>query len=196
MPSRLVEWTRATGATRTVVADLGGSDLVGVSSDGRLALLTGDDEAAVARHHDRRGPRRRATRGRGRLSGDVERVRRREVARDPRIRQRPGHGRGGDRVDVVQDGEAGGPRGPRHNPGAATRRPARTAWSPPRPATCGSSTWRRAPARPPSSHARAAKARSRAERRRLAAGVRQRRERPAPRHPPRRCRRYVWAGPR
>ncbi len=37
-----------------------------------------------------------------------------------------GHGRGGDRVDVVQDGELGGPRGPRHNPGAAITPTART----------------------------------------------------------------------
>ena len=119
VPSRLVEWTRAIGATRTVVADLGGSDLVGVSSDGRLALLTGDNESELL------DTTTGEVRGVGRLGVEGGYPEMSSVSDDGRLLAihgsgtAAGHGRGGDRVDVVQDGELGGPRGPRHNPGAA-----------------------------------------------------------------------------
>ena len=39
VPARLLEWTRATGATRVVVPDVGTRRLVGLSADGRLAAF-------------------------------------------------------------------------------------------------------------------------------------------------------------
>lgn len=117
--ARLVEWTRASGSSRTVVPDLGGSDLVGVSSDARLVLLTADNESELL---DTTTGEARSV---GRLGVEGGYPELSTVSDDGRLLAvhgsglAAGHGHGGDPVDVVQDGVLGEARGPRHNPGAA-----------------------------------------------------------------------------
>ena len=47
LPARLLEWTRATGATRTLVPDVGVRRFVGLSGDGRYAAFTGTSSSEL-----------------------------------------------------------------------------------------------------------------------------------------------------
>ncbi len=119
VPARLVEWTRATGATRIVVADLQSRSFAGLSPDGRFALFSGGNDSELLDTSTG------AFRGAGRTgleggfpswvdvsdNGALVSVRGVGVA--------AGHGHGGDPVAGVRDTLLGTPVGPSRNFGTA-----------------------------------------------------------------------------
>lgn len=117
---RLLEWTVATGATRTVVPDVGTQTFAGMSGDGRHAVMVGPDDSVLL------DTTTGAVRDLGRLGVELGTTFRVEVSDDGRLVSvlgsglAGGSGHGGDPVGGVHDTVLGTSRGPsRGNQGAA-----------------------------------------------------------------------------